>query len=88
MTQSDKYFSTLNGYKIRDQEAHDRLDKWEESSPIKFTTDKTLTLSEDGILSVNTVNEMNDATADNTLPITAAAVNVTVGNIEILLQTI
>lgn len=50
-----------------------------------FTTDETLTLSEENVLSVNTAHEPNP---DNTLPITAAAVAATVGNIEILLRTI
>lgn len=50
-----------------------------------FTTDETLTLSEENVLSVNTAHEPNP---DNTLPITAAAVAATVGNIEILLGTI
>lgn len=49
-----------------------------------FTTDATLKL-EDGILSVNTTNEMEQ---DNTLPITSAGVYATVGNIEALLKTI
>lgn len=50
----------------------------------KFTTDKTLTLK-DGVLSVNTTNDMEQ---DNTLPITSAGVFATVGNIEALLKTI
>ena len=49
-----------------------------------FTTDETLTL-ENGVLSVNTATEVE---ADNTLPITSAAVNTTVGNIEVILETI
>lgn len=49
-----------------------------------FTTDATLTL-ENGVLRVNTASKVE---ADNTLPVTSAAVNVTVGNIEVLLQTI
>lgn len=49
-----------------------------------FIPDETLTLR-DGVLSVNTANT---AEADNTLPITSAAVHTTVGNIEILLGTI
>lgn len=53
-------------------------------SGTKFETDETLTLK-NGILSVNTAKEPQP---DNTLPITAAAVAQTVGNIEILLQTI
>lgn len=51
---------------------------------VKFETDDTLTL-EDGVLSVNTTNDME---ADNTLPITAAGVFAVVGNIEALLGTI
>lgn len=50
---------------------------------VDFVTDETLTL-EDGVLRVNTANEVGDYT----LPVTAAAVNVTVGNIEVLLKTI
>lgn len=50
---------------------------------VKFTTDKTLTLSPAGVLSVNLATE-----TDRSLPITAADVDVTVGNIEVLLNTI
>ena len=49
-----------------------------------FATDETLKMK-DGILSVNTTNEMEQ---DNTLPITSAGVFATVGNIEALLKTI
>ena len=49
-----------------------------------FVTDETLTFK-DGVLSVNTANVVE---ADNTLPVTSAAVNTTVGNIEALLETI
>lgn len=52
---------------------------------ISFTTDETLTLSEDGVLSVNTADVVEP---DNTLPVTSAAVQITVGNIDALLQTI
>lgn len=51
---------------------------------VSFKTDETLKL-ENGILSVNTAKSVSD---DNTLPITAAAVHATVGNIEILLSII
>lgn len=51
---------------------------------VEFTTDETLSLV-DGILSVNTAD---DAEKDNTLPITSAAVQRVVGNIEVLLSTI
>ena len=51
---------------------------------VQFTTDDTLSLI-DGVLSVNTAEE---AELDNTLPITSAAVALTVGNIAELLKTI
>lgn len=54
------------------------------SEGVSFTTDKTLKL-ENGILSVNTTNDMEQ---DNTLPMTSAGVFATVGNIEALLKTI
>ena len=50
---------------------------------VEFGTDETL-IMENGVLRVNTADEVSDST----LPITAAAVNVTVGNIEALLETI
>ena len=51
---------------------------------VDFQVDETLSLK-DGILSVNTTNDMEQ---DNTLPITSAGVFATVGNIEALLKTI
>ena len=51
---------------------------------VVFTPDETLSLSK-GVLSVNTAEHPEQ---DNTLPITAAAVYQTVGNIEVLLRTI
>jgi hypothetical protein len=54
------------------------------SSGVDFKTDNTLIL-ENGVLSVNTTNQMEK---DNTLPITSAGVYATVGNIEVLLKTI
>lgn len=51
---------------------------------IDFDVDETLSL-ENGILSVNTTNQIEQ---DNTLPITSAGVYATVGNIEALLKTI
>ena len=66
-----------------------RPTKWKATdfpkSGVLFTTDKTLKLSADNVLSVNTTN---DAEKDNTLPITSAGVAATVGNIEIILKTI
>lgn len=52
---------------------------------VNFTTDETLTLSDDGILSVNTADDVEQ---DNTLPVTSAAVFAEVGNINALLETI
>lgn len=52
---------------------------------VQFTTDETLTLSEDDVLSVNRAEVVEQ---DNTLPITSAAVYKTVGNINALLATI
>lgn len=49
-----------------------------------FKTNETL-IMKDGVLSVNTTNNMEQ---DNTLPITSAGVYATVGNIEALLKTI
>jgi hypothetical protein len=49
-----------------------------------FTTDETLSLK-NGVLSVNTAT---DVEADNTLPVTSAAVYTKVGNINALLETI
>lgn len=69
-------------------EVERRLTALESDVAPKFTTDHTLTLSENGVLSVNTVDNMYDNTADKTLPITASAVEVTIGNISALLDII
>ena len=64
------------------------VEEYLEENPIEggvdFETDATLTLK-NGVLSVNTADVVE---ADNTLPVTSAAVNVTVGNINALLETI
>lgn len=60
----------------------DVVDEYIKENPLK--TDESLSYV-GGVLSVNRANEPDP---DNTLPITAAAVATTVGNIEILLQTI
>lgn len=52
-----------------------------------FETDGALSL-EGGVLKVKTVNKVNSDTADNTLPITAAAVNAAIGSIDVLLKLI
>lgn len=51
---------------------------------VAFTTDETLSLK-NGVLKVNTADAPEE---DNTLPITAAAVHTSIGNIDVLLQTI
>lgn len=56
------------------------------SGGVNFTTDGTLTL--DPTTKVLSVNTADAPDANNTLPITAAAVHTTVGNIEVLLETI
>lgn len=56
-----------------------------EGGGVSFQTDDTLTLDENGVLSVNTADAVEP---DNTLPVTSAAVNATVGNIEAILATI
>lgn len=70
------------------EQVNDAVRRAEEAAQgggVKFTTDETLSMSEDGVLSVNTAADVEE---DNTLPITSAAVYSTVGNIEVLLGTI
>lgn len=75
---------------ISDDENYDILIKLIEDvrelqkNNVAFITDETLSLK-DGVLSVNTTDTVAN---DNTLPITSAAVAVTVGNIEVILKTI
>ena len=73
---------------VSDEQVEKAVTKYLDENPIdsgvNFTTDETLKL-ENGILSVNTANEMEQ---DNTLPITSAAVFAEVGNINALLETI
>ncbi len=73
------------GYAVEKDQAvpFGQMEKYVAEAVLSITTNETLTYK-DGVLSVNTA----DAVGDNTLPITAAAVNTTVGNIEILLKTI
>ena len=60
------------------------IDALPDAGGMSFTVDETLSF-ENGVLSVNRAEEPDP---DNTLPITAAAVYATVGNIETLLGTI
>ena len=73
---------------VSDEQITTAVEKYLKENPIDtgvdFETDNTLKL-ENGILSVNTTNDMEQ---DNTLPITSAGVFATVGNIEALLKTI
>ena len=64
-------------------EVERRLSALENDTATRFTTDKTLTLNTDNVLSVN----MSTA-KDRSLPIKAADVDVIVGNIDVLLKTI
>ena len=75
--------TALNGKADLDGNGKLKVDQIPED--IKIKTDNTLKFSEKGVLGVNTVNVVEK---DNTLPITAAAVHTTVGNIEVLLGTI
>ncbi len=65
-------------------ETDNRITKLEKAG-IALTVDETLNLSDEGVLSVNTADV---AEADNTLPITSAAVYTEIGNIDAILQTI
>ena len=80
-----KYWKAPDGtvYEICDEEA--RRMASEGGSGITFTTDETLTLSDENVLSVNRAFSVEQ---DNTLPITSAAVYTTVGNIGAILDTI
>lgn len=73
---------------VSDEYVQSALDKYFEENPVdvgvNFETDDTLKL-ENGILSVNTTNNMEQ---DNTLPMTSAGVYAAVGNIEAILKTI
>lgn len=72
------------GTLLRAEHLEKMEDELIELSGKTIKTDKTLSF-ENGVLSVNTASKVE---ADNTLPITSAAVHTTVGNIEILLSTI
>jgi hypothetical protein len=70
---------------VSDEVITNAVNKYLDENPVTIKTDGTLNYSEEGILSVNTTDLMEQ---DNTLPITSAGVYVTVGNIEALLKTI
>lgn len=74
---------------VSDDQVERVITQYLEENPIDtgidFTTDETLTLSAENVLSVNRATEVE---ADNTLPITSAAVYETVGNINALLASI
>ena len=75
--------TSVNG-KTADENGNVEITVTGSGGGVDFKTDNTLKL-ENGILSVNTTNDMEQ---DNTLPITSAGVYATVGNIEALLKTI
>lgn len=68
-----------------DKRLDEKLNEIEGQLGVQFTTDNSLSMSEDGVLSVNVTDE---ASEDNTLPITSSAVHTIVGNIEVLLNLI
>lgn len=83
----DVYAQIMEKLNLINEDIGGAVKDYLEEHPIEgmsFETDKTLTL-ERGILSVNTADVVE---ADNTLPVTSAAVNATVGNINALLETI
>lgn len=81
--------NTIAENKVTDEQVQEAVNNYLDENPIdtgvNFTTDETLSLSDDGILSVNTADDVEQ---DNTLPVTSAAVYVEVGNINALLETI
>lgn len=84
----EKRLDEIEANGVSDEQVEKAVTRYLEENPIDtgvaFEVDETLTLR-DGILSVNTADAVE---ADNTLPITSAAVNETVGNINALLATI
>lgn len=74
---------------VSDEQIEKAVTKYLDENPIdtgvNFTTDETLTLNEDGVLSVNMAEAVEK---DNTLPVTSGAVYAEVGNINALLETI
>lgn len=78
-------YAVDGGYEGTEEEFAATIVQAVEGNPgVSFETDATLKL-ENGVLSVNTVNAVEE---DNTLPVTSAAVYSQLGNIEILLGTI
>lgn len=84
-TQREKVY---DGTGLTDERIAEAVGQYMQENPIdpgvQFETDHTLRL-EDGVLRVNTTE---DVEADNTLPVTSAAVYNEVGNINALLATI
>ena len=73
---------------LTDEQVKQAISNYFEENPdagTAFEPDNHTILLKDGILSVNTTDQMEQ---DNTLPITSAGVFATVGNIEALLKTI
>lgn len=78
------YVKSINGVKPDPETGDVKISIPDSGGNVDFQIGETLKL-ENGILSVNTTNDMEQ---DNTLPITSAGVFATVGNIEALLKTI
>jgi hypothetical protein len=78
-----------SGGPVSDEQIENAVKKYMDENPVEsgvqFETDEKTLKLENGVLSVNTTNDMEK---DNTLPITSAGVYATVGNIEALLKTI
>ena len=70
---------------VTDEQLAFALDRYFEDNPIQgFEVDDSL-IYENGKLSVNTTNVIEE---DNTLPVTSAAIHTEIGNINVLLETI
>lgn len=84
----EEWLESLSSGSVSDEQVEKAVNKYLDENPVdvgvQFETDETLTL-ENGVLSVNTADVVEE---DNTLPVTSAAVHVTVGNINALLETI
>jgi len=78
----EKRLDEIEANGVSDEQVEKAVTRYFEDNPIDagidFTTDATLALSPDGVLSVNTADAVE---ADNTLPVTSAAVAKTVADV-------
>lgn len=84
MEEKMKPVKSVNG-KFPDESGNVELDIPEGSGGASVSVDGKTLILENGIMRVNTTNEVEE---DNTQPITSAAVHTTVGNVELLLSRI